>query len=75
MPRDVAIDLSEVPPYYFIYLYQHIEKLAEKENVKTLYTVAALCNAHAFESAHPKSYVIAHMSFQGKLSPYKPNNR
>ena len=39
------------------------------------YTVAALRNAHAFESAHPQSYVIAHMSFRGKLSPYKPNNR
>ena len=25
-----------------------------------LTTVAALCNAHAFESAHPQSYVIAH---------------
>ena len=24
------------------------------------YTVAALCIAHAFESAHPQSYVIAH---------------
>ena len=23
-------------------------------------TVAALCNAHAFQSAHPQSYVIAH---------------
>ena len=23
-------------------------------------TVAALCIAHAFESAHPQSYVIAH---------------
>ena len=23
-------------------------------------SVAALCNAHAFESAHPQSYVIAH---------------
>ena len=38
-------------------------------------TVAAVRNAHAFESAHPQSYVIAHMSFRGKLSPYKPNNR
>ena len=25
-----------------------------------IYTVAALCNAHSFESAHPQSYVIAH---------------
>ena len=24
------------------------------------YTVATLCNAHAFESAHPQSYFIAH---------------
>ena len=38
-------------------------------------TVAALRNARAFQSAHPQSYVIAHMSFRGKLSPYKPNNR
>ena len=38
-------------------------------------TVAALRNVHAFESAHPQSYVIAHISFRGKLSPYKPNNR
>ena len=37
-------------------------------------TLAALRNAHAFQSAHPQSYVIAHMSFRGKLSPYKPNN-
>ena len=42
---------------------------------KSTHTVAALRNAHAFESAHPQSYVIAHMSFRGKLSPYKPNNR
>ena len=26
----------------------------------TVYTVGALCIAHAFESAHPQSYVIAH---------------
>ena len=26
----------------------------------TSITVAALCNAHVFESAHPQSYVIAH---------------
>ena len=25
-----------------------------------LFTVATLCNAHAFESAHPQSYIIAH---------------
>ena len=25
-----------------------------------IYTVAALCNTHAFESAHPQSYFIAH---------------
>ena len=35
-------------------------------------TVATLHSAHAFESAHLQSYVIAHnftnMSFRGKLS-------
>ena len=56
--------------------WQHFRLHLEHTNLsKSIYTVAVLRNAHAFESAHPQSYVIAHMSFRGKLSSYKPNNR
>ena len=67
------------------YLFSFMNNLLSQQNLTlsmclyvkgfTVHTVAALRNAHAFESAHPQSYVIAHMSFRGKLSPYKPNNR
>ena len=35
--------------------------LAERYNTFNLkYTVAAICNTHTFESAHPQSYINAH---------------
>ena len=37
-----------------------METLSNHNFFLFLFTVAALCNTHAFESAHPQSYVIAH---------------